>query len=103
MNRPHSGPSSAVALPVPVPVPVSAPGAGATARSGDASRVLQNTYGLLAMTLLFSAGVAALGVAMQWPAPGLLLSLGGGPLAFSGPGVLLCLAGMGVIARRRRA
>ena len=40
-------------------------------------RVLRNTYALLSMTLLFSAGVAGLSVAQGWPAPGLLLSLGG--------------------------
>jgi modulator of FtsH protease len=41
------------------------------------SRVLRNTYALLSMTLLFSAAVAAAGVALQWPAPGMLLTLGG--------------------------
>ena len=51
--------------------------AGASARSAAASRVLRNAYALLAMTLLFSAGMAALGVAMQWPAPGLLVALAG--------------------------
>ena len=50
---------------------------GAPARSAEASRVLRNSYALLAMTLLFSAGVAGLGVAYAWPAPGLLLSLAG--------------------------
>ena len=40
-------------------------------------RVLRNTYALLSMTLLFSAAVAAASVALQWPAPGLLLTLGG--------------------------
>jgi modulator of FtsH protease len=38
-------------------------------------RVLRNTYALLSLTLLFSAGVAALSVAMKLPAPGLILSL----------------------------
>lgn len=51
--------------------------ASAAMRGAAASRVLRNAYALLAMTLLFSAGVAALGVAMQWSAPGLLLSLAG--------------------------
>ncbi len=41
------------------------------------SRVLRNTYALLSLTLLFSAGVAAASVAAQWPAPGLLLTLVG--------------------------
>jgi len=43
----------------------------------DAGRVLRNTYALLAMTLLFSAGVAAASVAWRLPAPGLLLTLAG--------------------------
>ncbi len=42
-----------------------------------AARVLRNTYALLAMTLLFSAGVAATAVAFALPAPGLLISLVG--------------------------
>jgi modulator of FtsH protease len=43
----------------------------------SAHRVLRNTYALLSMTLLFSAAVAALSVALQLPAPGVLLSLAG--------------------------
>ncbi len=39
------------------------------------ARVLRNTYALLSMTLLFSAAVAAAGVALRWPAPGMILSL----------------------------
>jgi modulator of FtsH protease len=39
--------------------------------------VLRNTYALLAMTLLFSAGVAAASMALALPAPGILLTLGG--------------------------
>ena len=45
--------------------------------SAAAGRVLRNTYALLAMTLLFSAGVAAAAAALQAPAPGLLLTLAG--------------------------
>jgi modulator of FtsH protease len=56
--------------------PVSPAGPSASAAAG-ASRVLRNTYTLLAMTLLFSAAVAALSAALQWPAPGLLFTLGG--------------------------
>lgn len=41
------------------------------------ARVLRNTYALLAMTLLFSAGVAAAAVAFALPAPGLVLTLVG--------------------------
>jgi modulator of FtsH protease len=37
--------------------------------------VLRNTYALLAMTLLFSAGVAAASVAWRLPAPGMLFTL----------------------------
>ncbi len=40
-------------------------------------RVLRNTYALLAMTLLFSAGVAVASLAWQLPAPGLILTLVG--------------------------
>jgi len=43
----------------------------------DALNVLRNTYRLLAMTLFFSAGVAALTAALKLPHPGLLLTLGG--------------------------
>jgi modulator of FtsH protease len=40
-------------------------------------RVLRNTYALLSLTLLFSAGVAAIGVAWSLPAPGVILTLVG--------------------------
>lgn len=43
----------------------------------SAHKVLRNTYALLSMTLLFSAGVAAAGVAWALPAPGLVLTLVG--------------------------
>lgn len=43
----------------------------------SARRVLRNTHALLSMTLLFSAGMAALSVSQGWPAPGLLLTLAG--------------------------
>lgn len=56
--------------------PIAAGGAAPTDVAG-ASRVLRNTYALLSMTLLFSAAIAAASVALQWPAPGLLLTLGG--------------------------
>jgi len=39
--------------------------------------VLRNTYRLLSMTLLFSAGVAVTSAALGWPHPGLWLTLGG--------------------------
>ena len=39
--------------------------------------MLRNTYALLSLTLLFSAAVAAAAVALQLPAPGLILTLVG--------------------------
>ena len=45
--------------------------------SDDARRVLRNTWNLLALTLLFSAGTALLSMANNWPHPGLLLTLVG--------------------------
>ncbi|MBK9572445.1 MAG: Bax inhibitor-1/YccA family protein [Rhodoferax sp.] len=45
--------------------------------SADVKRVLRNTYALLAMTLLFSAGVAVATLSLQLPAPGLVLTLVG--------------------------
>ncbi|MCF8210105.1 MAG: Bax inhibitor-1/YccA family protein [Rhodoferax sp.] len=45
--------------------------------SVDVKRVLRNTYALLAMTLLFSAGVAMATLALKLPAPGLILTLVG--------------------------
>lgn len=45
--------------------------------SADVKRVLRNTYALLAMTLLFSAGVAVATLTLQLPAPGLVITLVG--------------------------
>lgn len=45
--------------------------------SDDARRVLRNTWNLLALTLLFSAGIALLSMANGWPHPGLLITLVG--------------------------
>jgi modulator of FtsH protease len=42
--------------------------------SDSVKRVLRNTYALLAMTLLFSAGVAVVTLTLQLPAPGLAVS-----------------------------
>ena len=47
------------------------------AHSDQVKRVLRNTYALLAMTLLFSAGVAVTTLSLQLPAPGLVLTLAG--------------------------
>lgn len=54
------------------------PGLEAAAQTPHADavkRVLRNTYALLAMTLLFSAGVAVAALVLQLPAPGLVLTL----------------------------
>ena len=41
------------------------------------NRVLRNTYILLSMTLLFCAAVAAMSAVMNWPHPGLIITLVG--------------------------
>jgi len=49
-----------------------------TGRQGiddDARRVLRNTWNLLALTLLFSAGTALLSMTNNWPHPGFALTL----------------------------
>ena len=46
-----------------------------TGISPAASQVLRNTYRLLAMTLAFSAGVAAVSASMGLPHPGLMMTL----------------------------
>lgn len=48
-----------------------------TSHPEQVRRVLRNTYALLAMTLLFSAGVAVATLTLQLPAPGLVLTLVG--------------------------
>ena len=55
------------------------PGAGGALQQDrpEIARVLKNTYALLSLTLLWSAGVAATGVALQLPAPGLIVTLAG--------------------------
>jgi len=63
--------SNAAAATLPMVVPPQTLAASAT------SRVLRNTYALLSLTLLFSAGVAALSAVSQWPTPGILLTLVG--------------------------
>ena len=50
--------------------------AGATALPAT-HKVLRNTYALLAMTLAFSAGVAAIAAAWALPHPGIVLTLAG--------------------------
>ena len=47
------------------------------AQRPEVSRVLRNTYALLAMTLLFSAGIAAASMTLKLPSPGIVLTLAG--------------------------
>jgi modulator of FtsH protease len=77
-NTPPNNPS-AIALPTVSAYPQgSGTGTGSAAsQSTQAGRVLRNTYALLSMTLLFSAAVAAAGVAFNLPAPGLVITLVG--------------------------
>ena len=49
--------------------------AGAIAPPLSANRVLRNTYWLLSLTLLFSAGAAALTAALRLPYPGIVITL----------------------------
>ena len=57
--------------------PSSAGAASIVSHPEQVRRVLRNTYALLAMTLLFSAGVAVATLTLQLPAPGLVLTLVG--------------------------
>jgi len=41
------------------------------------NKVIKNTFALLSMTLLFSAAVAGVSMAFNWPHPGVLLTLAG--------------------------
>ena len=43
------------------------PAAAQSSHSLEVQRVLRNTYALLAMTLIFSASVAAAAVTWKWP------------------------------------
>jgi len=51
--------------------------AGALTPALSANRVLRNTYWLLSLTLLASAGTAAAAAALQLPHPGILITLAG--------------------------
>ena len=48
-----------------------------SANAAGSARVVRDTYALLAMTLIFSAACAGAGMALNLPAPGILLTLGG--------------------------
>jgi modulator of FtsH protease len=76
MNNAHSSQSSRNAVRY---RDSSSPGAAWSdaLHSASVKRVLRNTYALLAMTLLFSAGVAVATLTLQLPAPGLILTLVG--------------------------
>jgi len=52
-------------------------GTGGREIDDEARRVLRNTWNLLALTLLFSAGTALMSMANNWPHPGLLITLVG--------------------------
>jgi modulator of FtsH protease len=51
--------------------------ARAEGRSLATNKVIKNTFALLSMTLLFSAAVAGVSMALNWPHPGILLTLAG--------------------------
>lgn len=72
MNTPQTSPAGSGLQP-----DLLSSGKRSTALSTDTQRVLRNTYALLSMTLLFSAGVAALSVALKLPGPGVILMLAG--------------------------
>ncbi len=76
MNSPHSPLSAGNAGPGQGSFSVGSASSGAV-HPADVKRVLRNTYALLAMTLLFSAGVALTTLTLQLPAPGLILTLVG--------------------------
>lgn len=57
-----------------LPVAVARPGSAGVLST---NRVLRNTYGLLSLTLFFSAATAAASAALQLPHPGLLPTLAG--------------------------
>ena len=78
MNQPNTQnhPASAATYPMAERPAIDGSSAGAVV-SGQAQRVLRNTYALLSMTLLFSAAVAAAGVVFKLPAPGLVITLVG--------------------------
>ena len=69
--------AASAAMPMPASPSDAAGPAQAAPLAGDTARVLRNTYGLLALTLLFSAMVAGSAVALRLPAPGIVMSLVG--------------------------
>jgi modulator of FtsH protease len=75
MNTVNTSPRQTTALGFPAAAPHDA--AGTAPAAVQTHRVLRNTYALLSMTLLFSAAVAAAGVALKLPAPGLIVTLVG--------------------------
>jgi len=48
-----------------------------TVQTAAMNKVLRNTYALLSMTLLFSAVMAGVSMAMNWPYPNIFVVLGG--------------------------
>ena len=57
-------PETSTAVALALPAGAADRTAGSAPRTAAATRVLRNAYALLAMTLLFFAGVVALGVAL---------------------------------------
>jgi len=51
--------------------------ARAGGRALATNKVIKNTFALLSMTLLFSAAVAGVSMAFNWPHPGILVTLAG--------------------------
>ena len=76
LNTPNR-PATAAPYPTGNMPEVGGRGTAGAVLTGQTQRVLRNTYALLAMTLLFSAAVAAAGVALKLPAPGLVITLVG--------------------------
>jgi len=68
MNRPNDTQARAIALLIHM---------GQIVDVDASRRVLRNTYGLLGLSMAFSAGIAATAMTLKLPAPGLLLTLVG--------------------------
>ncbi len=81
MDRPTTDPRTLAATYPAMTADGSAPGrAGTDAGISGAlatNRVLRNTYALLSLTLLFSAGTAVASMALKLPAPGIVITLVG--------------------------
>lgn len=72
-HSPQNNPTRAIVW----PGPAAAAHSRADATPALQARVVRNTYALLALTLLFSAGVATASMALNLPSPGLVVTLVG--------------------------